>query len=619
MVRVSLVTLLAIGSTWAGGASAQSLSAPSGIRPGTVLYVLEDGPGRTSRVSAAYRMGDAGLADPLEVTAQTSFLQALRVSRDEQEGLALAPANFRSGWLIVDAPTETETWISGAKVGTGSLHLSLGQGMYSLTLRAVSGAESEHTARVLARAEARVVAPAEEAPEPVAVETLPEPPPARQPPSPPVQREAPASATRSAEPMTPPEIRPEPVGASPLISGTGGETVLDTPFAEWRMTSPPPRPEQATPPAPPRTNPTSPRVRPEARERRSDLRQPDPPAEEPEPPSAECPAPSVLQFVETAEALIASSDYATARVCLLQHLRLEPQDAQAQDTASELEIAILNETTLGEQMRGFVSSIREELSRVDPREDTGLYIAFAERLLDRLPGDPATARVLRTSLTTTVQPQEGSGVTFVYVPGAHATLATSPLRALMEEPPPQGYGLSQAEITNAQFVTFLNSLTDDFRSDYEYVTDTRRALYIHRNNFWGVRDGMADLPVVDATWHGAQAYAEWVGGRLPETHEWEWAHRVGSAASPDAPAAANRSRELQEVLEGDPDGLGLYNMAGNAGEWVLGDPAAAVQMMAGGSIRVSQASLRSTLFRRSQASTTGGHIGFRVLLPSSSF
>jgi len=137
--------------------------------------------------------------------------------------------------------------------------------------------------------------------------------------------------------------------------------------------------------------------------------------------------------------------------------------------------------------------------------------------------------------------------------------------------------MDKYEMTVAQYQRFLKATGRQEPYDWNYSDNWRKQLRY------------PNQPVVYVNWEDANAYALWLGKRLPTEAEWEYAARGGNTGLDGKPkyqypwgneASANRAnfdadgnrrsdweRYLQDVGSFSPNGYGLYNMAGNVSEW----------------------------------------------------
>jgi formylglycine-generating enzyme required for sulfatase activity len=141
--------------------------------------------------------------------------------------------------------------------------------------------------------------------------------------------------------------------------------------------------------------------------------------------------------------------------------------------------------------------------------------------------------------------------------------ANDPLAGDDEEPQHkvnvEGFWISLTEVTNAQYAACVKAgaCAPPDNPNYE-------------------QPQLANLPVTYVSWHDANRYAEWVGGRLPTEAEWEKACR-GTKGSiypwgdgvPTSALLTYAGADLQPAgshLAGKSP-YGLLDMAGNVYEW----------------------------------------------------
>ncbi|HQO09015.1 MAG TPA: SUMF1/EgtB/PvdO family nonheme iron enzyme [Clostridiales bacterium] len=130
----------------------------------------------------------------------------------------------------------------------------------------------------------------------------------------------------------------------------------------------------------------------------------------------------------------------------------------------------------------------------------------------------------------------------------------------------QAFYMDETEVTNAQFQKFLKA------TGYKPMGSMAHSKDRKFND--------PSQPVVDVDYYDALEYAKWAGKRLPTEAEWECAakdsnnyeYATGNAISPEKAKYGERMSQGNPapVKSFRPNSRGIYDLSGNAAEWVYG-------------------------------------------------
>lgn len=154
--------------------------------------------------------------------------------------------------------------------------------------------------------------------------------------------------------------------------------------------------------------------------------------------------------------------------------------------------------------------------------------------------------------------------------------------------------MSKYEVTRVQYAEFLNVSGVRPPASGGYVKGKvngygEQNLFAINNFGWTPKwndetskwEATGDYPMVNVSWYGAKAFADWVGGRLPTEAEWEYACRAGTETSfffgDDFSLLGDYAVYQDNCINDGPSVVGskkrnpwgLYDMYGNIKEWCL--------------------------------------------------
>lgn len=177
--------------------------------------------------------------------------------------------------------------------------------------------------------------------------------------------------------------------------------------------------------------------------------------------------------------------------------------------------------------------------------------------------------------------------------------------------PESGFWIGQTEVTVKAYRLFVDATKRKMPS----ASDDNRK--------WE----FTDHPMIKASWREARGYCEWIGGRLPTGDEWEraarggtdtrypWGDRIQPNQAKYIKAPGKTGAVTAPVKSFEPNGYGLYDVAGNVWEWTTDVGEKGVHQTRGGSWFSAAKDLHVTSVRTFKSDEGVNEVGFRCLLP----
>jgi formylglycine-generating enzyme required for sulfatase activity len=202
------------------------------------------------------------------------------------------------------------------------------------------------------------------------------------------------------------------------------------------------------------------------------------------------------------------------------------------------------------------------------------------------------------------------------------------------------------EVTNAEFVNFLNEKGNRFEGNTVWIQLSGRwrnekCRIYQKDSLFFVEKGYENYPVYFVSWWGAEAYAEWCGGRLPTEAEFEYLSQklydtiVFDSVNLDKYVVFKENSGYKPAKVMTKNSLlGIYDLLGNMSEWCYdwysadyysqslrknpqGAKIGKQKVKRGGSWATKFSSFSPTNRKASNPNNNNITIGFRVVIPVS--
>ncbi len=134
----------------------------------------------------------------------------------------------------------------------------------------------------------------------------------------------------------------------------------------------------------------------------------------------------------------------------------------------------------------------------------------------------------------------------------------------------EDFYIAKYEVTAKQYCDFLNARGENSKDGFPRIKLTSPDCPIVKiGKVFTPKEGCADKPMVCVSWYGAAEYAEWAGGRLPTSAEWE---KAALLCTPDTAgnSMAILSKECSVPVTMAVHGAkGVTGITGSVWQWCL--------------------------------------------------